>query len=155
MSRFVDYTLQCEDHGCPMIELEGDIVCLFDFIDDHLGGNQVTDLVPDSGEDRPGALVFADGHSLPLLCPHCAKAAYLEDPEGLLAQVSGQYLVALEYVEDEEGRHLLLLFGADPEADPEDETLDLLEVSTHPESARRLACPGERRARQRRRAGGS
>jgi hypothetical protein len=149
MARFVDYRVMCDEHNCPMIQIGGSYECLFDFVDGHLGGLTVTDLVPDSGEDRPGALVFSDGHTLPLLCPHCAKAARLEDPEALMAQVAGLSLVALEYVEDEEGRSLLLLLAADPEADLESEETELLEVATHPESARRLTCPQERRARYR------
>lgn len=147
MARFVDYALACATHGCPMMEAGGDIVCLFDFLDDHLGGLAVTDLVPDGGEDQPGALVFADGHSLPLLCPHCARAARLEDPQALLAQVAGQFLVGLEYAEEAGERQLFLLFAADPETRLDDENVELLEIATHPESARRLACPIERRAR--------
>jgi hypothetical protein len=147
MARFVDYALACETHGCPMMEAGGDIVCLFDFLGDHLGGLAVTDLVPDGGADQPGALVFSDGHSLPLLCPHCARAARLEDPSALLAQVAGQHLVGLEYAEEAGERQLFLLFAVDPEASLDDRDMDLLEITTHPESARRLACPAERRAR--------
>lgn len=147
MARSVDYRNLCPEHDCPTLLVSGVRECLFDFVDEHLGGLAVTDLVPDSGDDRPGALVFSDGHSLPLLCPHCAKAAYLEDPDQLLAQVAGLYLVALDYVEDEEGKNLLLLLAAEPDADPEDEAVTIVEVSTHPESARRLRCPAERRAR--------
>jgi hypothetical protein len=149
MARFVEYRLRCETHGCPLIETAGDIACLFDFLDDHLGGLAVMDLVPDTGEDRPGALVFADGHTLPLLCPHCGQAAWLEDPDELLALIAGLYLVGLEYVEDADEKQLLLLFSSYPEADLDDEATELLEIATHPESARRLACPAERRARYR------
>lgn len=149
MARFVDYQRRCPTHGCPIIEIGGGDLCLFDFVEDHLGGLAVTDLAPDGGPDQPGALIFSDGHSLPLLCPHCAHAAWLEDPDHLLTQVAGQYLVALEYEENDEGRHLLLLFAAGPEVDPADENAELVEVATHPESARRLACPVERRARRR------
>ena len=52
-------------------------------------------------------------------------------------------------MDDDECRQLLLLFAADPEADPAGETVELLEVATNPESARRLTCPRERRARYR------
>ncbi|MBP7691205.1 MAG: hypothetical protein KA764_04785 [Anaerolineales bacterium] len=149
MPRFVDYQRQCETHGCPLIEVGAERGCLFDFMDEHLGGLTVADVVPDSGPDRPGALVFADGHTLPLLCPHCAEAARLDEPDTLLTHLAGLTLVAFEYVDDDEGRQLLLLFAADPEADLDDETVELVEVATHPESARRLTCPRERRARYR------
>lgn len=147
MARHLEYELACETHGCPMIAAGGDVVCLFDFLEDHLAGLAVTDLVPDSADERPGALVFTDGHTLPLLCPHCSQAAQLDDPEALLAQVSGLYLVGLEYNEEADERQLILLFAADPAASPDDDTLELLEITTHPESARRLTCPPERRAR--------
>lgn len=154
MARFVNYQQACETHGCPLIEAGGETQCLFDFVDDHLGGRSVVDLVPDSGEGHPGALVFDDGHTLPLLCPHCAEAAWLEDPETLLAQVAGRYLVGLEYAEGPDGKELLLLMAPEPEVDLDDEDLELIEVATHPESVRRLTCPAERRARYRQRRGG-
>jgi hypothetical protein len=150
MARFVDYRLLCDEHGCPMIQTGEGYECLFDFVESHLGGLPVTDLVPDNGEDRPGALVFADGHTLPLLCPHCARAAQLDDPASLLDDLGGLTLVALEYADDEDGRNLRLLFAADPEVDLNEDGAELVELATHPESARRLACPAERRARHRR-----
>lgn len=124
-------------------------ICLFDFVDQHLGGLAVADLVPDGGADRPGALVFADGHSLPLLCPHCAAAAELDEPDALLQQLAGLTLVAMEYADDEAGRQLLLLFAPDPALDLDDPDSEVVELATHPESARRLSCPRERRARHR------
>ena len=66
----------CSEHGCPIIHVRGDYVCLFEYVDAHVGGQAVRDLIPGAA-DVPATLVFADGHVMPLLCAHCGKGLHV------------------------------------------------------------------------------
>jgi hypothetical protein len=139
MPGLLDGLIFCQEHGCPMIHIRGSYVCLFKYVDAHLGGQMVRDLVP-GAQDAPAMLVFGDGHSLPLICAHCGKALHLDEPDAALEVIAGQYLVALEY--DEEANALVLLFSPDPdkgEGEP---------IAVHLDSARKLVCPDQQRRRK-------
>lgn len=139
MSGLLDDLIFCGEHDCPMVRIRGSYVCLFEYVDAHVGGQVVQDLVPGT-RDTPATLVFGDGHTLPLLCAHCGQALHIDEPDEALEAIAGQYLVALDY--DEDNNALVLVFAPDPHGG-EGET-----VAVHLDSARRLVCPDEQRRRK-------
>lgn len=140
MSGLLDGLVFCAEHGCPMIRVRGDDVCLFEYVDAHVGGQAVRDLIPGTA-DVPAMLVFADGHVMPLLCAHCGQGLHVTDADAALEVIAGQYLVALEY--DEEDKALVLVFSPDPEDREDGEA-----VPVHLDSARKLVCPREQHRRR-------
>lgn len=65
-----DQTTLCPTHNAPMIAIAGKSVCSVEHVLDHLTGKRIIDLLPGQNERAP-ALIFADGHTLPLYCPEC------------------------------------------------------------------------------------
>ncbi len=88
----------------------------------------------------PAKLVFADGHVMPLLCAHCGKGLHVIDANEALEIIAGQYLVALDY--DDEDKALVLVFSPDPDNQEAGEDLPV-----HLDSAKKLVCPEEQRRR--------
>ena len=79
-------TARCVEHDCPMLLIDDDYVCSLEYVDEHLGGKQVKDLVViDEGLIT---VLFEDDHELPLLCPHCGDPLDLDEDE-LLSQIGG------------------------------------------------------------------
>lgn len=140
MSGLLEDLVFCSEHGCPMIHVRGDYVCLFEYVDTHVGGQAVRDLIPGT-LDAPARLVFSDGHVMPLLCAHCGKGLHFTDVDAALEVIAGQSLVALEY--DEEDKALVLVFSPDPEDREGGEA-----VPVHLDSARKLVCPSEQQQRR-------
>jgi hypothetical protein len=64
---------------------------------DLIGAQQVIDVIPGL-DDAPTRLVFANGYSLPLLCPDCGEPFHIEDADEFLDSAVGLYLFALAYV---------------------------------------------------------
>ncbi len=62
-----------------------------------LGTQQVMDVIPGL-DGTPTKLVFANGHTLPLLCPDCGEPLHIEDTDKFLEGIAGLYLFALAYV---------------------------------------------------------
>ncbi len=146
MSGLLPGLVSFSKHGCPKIHVSSDYVCLFEYVDAHVGGQAVRDLIPGT-LNTPATLVFADGHVMPLLCAHCGKGLHVTDADAALEVIAGQSLVALEY--DKEDKALVLVFAPDPEHREGGEA-----VPVHLESARKLVCPREphqRRAKRRKR----
>ena len=59
-----------------MIAVDGSYHCVVEYLDAHLGGSQIKDIVPGDPEAQPATpthLVFCDGHTLPILCPDCGE----------------------------------------------------------------------------------
>jgi hypothetical protein len=151
-SRMLGGLVWCDEHNCPLIRIGNSYECLIERVDAHIGGKRVRDIVPSSPK-TPLTLVFDDGHTLPLLCPDCGGALHVtaEEEDELLEQIGGLYVIGVGYVEPgmeepDSPEMLALAFGTDPNADPDepDNVVDALYL--HLASARRLTCPGERRA---------
>lgn len=149
MTLFEDF-LRCVEHQCPMLRIDDAYECVVERIDDHLGGRQVKDVIP-AGKGAPVALVFDDGHTIPLLCPDCGGSVHMEDADSFLDSVAGLYLVGVsayvEEVEDGVEREALALgFAPEPDGPEEpdvwEDSLDWLPI--HVESARRITCPAIR-----------
>lgn len=129
-----------------MLLIDDEYVCLLEYVDEHLGGGQVKDLVV--VEDGLITLLFDDDHELPLLCPHCGDPIDVDEDE-FLNDMAGLYLVALQYVppdpEADEYESIEFLFAADPEIDIDDipDDADVQILLLHPDSAREIVCPGQ------------
>jgi hypothetical protein len=67
-----DQTPLCPTHNAPMITYAGKNVCSVEHVLDHLSGKRIVDLLP-SQNGRAPALIFADGHTLPLYCADCNR----------------------------------------------------------------------------------
>jgi len=139
-------TARCVEHDCPMLLIDDDYVCSLEYVDEHLGGKQVKDLVViDEGLIT---VLFEDDHELPLLCPHCGDPLDLDEDE-LLSQIGGLYLVALQYEpadpEADEYEGIDFLFASDPDVDveniPDDVRTEALLL--HLDSAFELVCPAQ------------
>jgi hypothetical protein len=136
---------RCAEHDCPLLEVDGEYVCILEYVDDHLGGKQVKDLIVI--EDGLISILFDDDHELPLLCPHCGDAIDVDEDE-FLDEMADLYLVALQYVpadpQADEYEGIEFLFASDPDVDVDDipEDVDVSTLVLHPDSARELLCPG-------------
>jgi hypothetical protein len=133
----------CVEHDCPMLWFDDEFVCALEYVDEHLGGKQVKDLVV--VEDGLITILFEDDHELPLLCPHCGDPIDVDEDE-FLNEVAGLYLVALEYVpaDPEAGEYegIEFLFAADPDIDIDAAADDdIYALLLHLDSARSIVCP--------------
>jgi hypothetical protein len=123
----------CSHDDTPIIILDGEFLCVTEYLDDHLGNSCVSDLI--SGPVL--ALVFQNGHTLPLLCPDCGQSLHIEDKNDLLDSLNGLTITAIRW--DHELEELALEFGP-PGVSPEDvDPLDTLFV--HLDSVREMTCP--------------
>ena len=144
-SRKQDDWVRCAEHDCPMMLIDDGYVCMLEYIDEHLGGGQVKDLVV--VEDGLITLLFDDDHELPLLCPHCGDPIDIDEDE-FLNDMAGLYLVALQWVPaapaEEVYEGIEFLFAADPDVDIDalSGEADVESLLLHPDSARDLVCPG-------------
>ena len=136
---------RCAEHDCPMFLLDDEYVCVLEYVDEHLGGKQVKDLVVIEG--GLVSILFEDDHELPLLCPHCGDPIGVDENE-FLDEVSDLYLVALQYVPADpaadEYEGVELLFASDPDVEIDDipDDVDTYTLLVHRDSARELVCPG-------------
>lgn len=136
---------RCAEHDCPMLWFDDEFVCALEYVDEHLGGKRVKDLVV--VEDGLITILFEDDHELPLLCPHCGDPIDMDEDE-FLSEVAGLFLVALQYVpadpDADEYEGIEFLFAADPDIDV-DEAPDeaFYALLLHLDSARSIACPNQ------------
>lgn len=142
--------LRCEEHDCPMIEVEGAYYCVVEYLDAHLGGGQIVDIVPGDEEADPATptcLVFNDGHTLPILCPDCGEAHPIEgDVDDFLDEVTGLHLIGFSYLpeEDDEPEGVELILAEDPDLDIDDAVDENSQtLFVHLRSVQQLTCPGE------------
>jgi len=93
----LDGLVMCGEHNCPMIGIGEDYCCVIEYTDDLIGAQQVVDVIPGL-DNAPTRLLFANGYSLPLLCPDCGEPFHIEDADEFLDSAVGLYLFALAYV---------------------------------------------------------
>src|SRR5512145_311585 len=65
----------CSHDDLPMILMDGEFVCVGEYLYAHLDNAPVTDLLT----DPVLTLVFQNGHTLPLLCPDCGDSLHITD----------------------------------------------------------------------------
>lgn len=123
----------CYHDGFPMLNINGAMVCVAEYLFEHLDNSPVTDII-----SKPVlTLVFQNGHTLPVLCPDCGQSAHV-DEDLLLNVLDG--LVLVDSAWDDETQALILDFGLEPgDAYSEDEPFESMMV--HLDSVRRLTCP--------------
>jgi hypothetical protein len=131
-----------------MIMVDGAYHCVVEYLDAHLGGNQIKDIVPgepDAQPTVPTLLVFTDGHTLPILCPDCGEAHSMGmDPDEFLEDMAGLYLIGFSYLppEDDEPEGIELILSEDEELDPQDADEDNSDtLFVHLLSVQQLTCP--------------
>lgn len=125
----------CSHDDLPMIIIDDEFVCVAEFLSDHIDGSPITDLVTEPNL----ALVFQNGHTLPLLCPDCGGSLHIDDQNLLLDQINGLTVIEMEW--DEDGEALLLYFGRPDDDVDEDNIDDLPFLDVHLNSVRQLTCP--------------
>ncbi len=122
----------CGDHGCPMITVGDAYYCLFEYVDEQIGLRRITDVRPGGG-DAPATLVFENGKTLPLLCPHCGEPQHLDDADLFLQVAQGMCLFGMAWLdprEDAPDGALALRFSRSSSR-----LLDEQELATHWHSA--------------------
>ena len=131
-------SLYCYHDDFPMLEMHGNYVCVAEYLFEHLDDTPVTDLVlkPDL------ALVFQNGHTLPLLWGAQEDAWNAEDSDALLEMLQGLSIIDVEW--DEDDQFLILYFGSPVDLDEalELDPLDMLtSIAVKVESVQRMTCP--------------
>lgn len=131
-----------------MIAVNGSYHCVVEYLDAHLGGSQIKDIVPGDPEANPATptyLVFCDGHTLPILCPDCGAAHTMGmEPDEFLEDMAGLYLVGFSYLppEEDEPEGIELILSQDPDLDPNDANDDNSDtLFVHLSSIQQLTCP--------------
>ncbi len=131
-----------------MIAVDGSYHCVVEYLDAHLGGSQIKDIVPGDPEAQPATpthLVFCDGHTLPILCPDCGEAHTMGmEADEFLEDVAGLYLIGFSYLPPEEGEPegIELILAEDPDLDPNDANDDNSDtLFVHLLSVQQLTCP--------------
>jgi len=126
----------CSHDDLPMIVIDGEFICVSEYLYAHLAGSCVTDLVT-----QPVlTLVFQNGHTLPLFCPDCGQSLHVNDFNDLLNRLNGLMITAIAW--DHETEELIIEFDqSEEDADSEDEPQETLLI--HLDSVRELTCPNK------------
>jgi hypothetical protein len=82
----------CEQHGFPMLRINGRLQCVFEFLHDCIVHKQVVDVVQ---HGKTTYYVFEDGHELPLLCSCCGGSLSVDNLDEERKKMSGQQLERL------------------------------------------------------------
>ena len=127
--------IYCSHDAAPMIILDAEFVCVYEYLYAHLAGACITDLIA----EPVLTLVFQNGHTLPLLCPDCGRSLHVDDHNELLDGLNGLCITGLEW--DDEIEALVVAFGRPEDTETEDEPLETLLV--HLDSVRELTCPNQ------------
>ena len=132
--------LLCAHDNLPIIDLGGDTTCIGEYIFAHLFNTTVTDLIP----EPVLTLVFQNGHTMPLLCPHCGKSLHINDEDILLNTLNGLAIIDLGY--DPDTGTVILDFGTFPDdIDADSAFIDDIEpldsLNVHLDSIRGITCP--------------
>lgn len=135
--------LLCSHDGLPIIDFGGgDIACIGEYTFAHLYDTTVTDLI----SEPVLTLVFQNGHTMPLLCPHCGQSLHINDEDLLLNTLNGLAIVDMGY--DPTTGAVILDFGKFPDdMDAESAFIDRIEpldsIEVHLNSIRGITCPHE------------
>ena len=97
MTGLLDGLVQCEEHNCPMVRIGEDYCCVIGHTNACIGMERVTGLVDPESHGGPARLAFANGYSLPLLCPCCGQPLRIPDVAEFNQVVLGLYLCAVGY----------------------------------------------------------
>ena len=125
----------CSHDAAPMIVLDAEFVCVYEYLYAHLADSCVTDLIA----EPVLTLVFQNGHTLPLLCPDCGQSLHVDDYNELLDGLNG--LIITDIMWDDETEALIVEFGQSEDVENEDEPLETLLI--HLDSVRELTCPNK------------
>ncbi len=93
----LDGLAHCYEHDCPLIQINDEHVCLFEYVDGLISGQPITDVLP-GDQQRPTRLVFSSGRTWPLSCAHCGAPAHFDDMDELLDQGTSLIRAALTYL---------------------------------------------------------
>jgi hypothetical protein len=101
-----DQLLECEQHGFPILNINGEPHCLAEFVDFCIGGQKVTDVVL---RNETLYYVFENRHEIPLLCYCCGVPLECHDLQSVKNHVRGRKLQAMTWnlTELEDGRHVI------------------------------------------------
>ncbi|MFQ5613345.1 MAG: hypothetical protein ACE5H9_14550 [Anaerolineae bacterium] len=123
--------LFCSHDDLPMLFLEGEYVCVAEFVQAHINSSPITDIIT----EPLVTLIFQNGHTLPLLCPSCGNSIHVEDEEMFLDTINGLTVLGLGW--DDEEETLVIDFGH-----IHNENIELLDsLPIHLNSVRGLTCP--------------
>lgn len=90
---------QCAEHNCPMLKIGDEYCCVIGHTNACIGMQRAVGLViPDESEGGPARLAFANGYTLPLICPICGDALNVTSVAVFNNLVQGLYLFALSYI---------------------------------------------------------
>ena len=141
-------SLYCYHDDFPLIEMHGAYVCVAEYIFEHLDDTPITDLI----SNPEPALVFQNGHTLPLISPQTGQPFRLADEDQFLNNLSGLSLIDAEWEDDTQaiilyfghapgGENNPLTEGVDP-AMEESEAFNAIDsLAVHLDSIRAMTCP--------------
>jgi len=109
---------RCEQDGYPMLEIDGQLECVAEYLDRCIAGQPVVDIVQSK---KTVYYVFANGHKLPMLCSCCGKPLVYPDLEEARQDVVGKRLESMSINPDvsDDGREVEeLVLGFSATAEP-------------------------------------
>jgi hypothetical protein len=128
--------LVCSHDDLPMLFLDGEYVCVAEYLFAHLADAAVVDVI-----DEPVfTLVFQNGHTLPLYCPHCGESLHIDNESSMLEELAGSIIDDVWW-QDEEDTLTLEFSRPAGETDQPGQS-----VTIHLNSVRGLTCPEITRA---------
>lgn len=83
---------RCKDHDFPMLEIDGRLECVAEYIDRCIGGQPVVDVIE---RKKTVYYVFANGHELPMLCSCCGTPLAYRDLRQARQDAQGRRLESL------------------------------------------------------------
>ena len=89
---------QCERDGFPILEIDGEMHCLAEYVDACIGNQKVTDVII---RDDTLYYVFESRHKLPILCYCCGEALACPDLRAERKHMRGRSLQAMTWNPEE------------------------------------------------------
>ncbi len=104
----------CEEHKCPLVYIDGDYVCVLDYLDSFVGFERVTGV-----EEKENVEVTVGLDTIiTLSCPCCGDSDHLHLDESKVGDFIGLYVVYLSY--DPENKIIFLHLSTTEDGDPID-----------------------------------
>jgi hypothetical protein len=142
----LDFIARCADDESPMIQIGDRYVCALEYTSAHLGKKRV--VRAEIRPDRVAVFHFADGHSIPLLCPCCAGILCIAVDDAEFNRLAvGLHVVGVMIApyETENGEMfsdtVWLALSRNPDAHPNDPKELDEEFPVHLQSVLQLYCP--------------